>query len=398
MKKSVSILIILTFVFALVFFCGGNVLAKNPKLPNMLRIWTHGSGTTGYYSAMGMGPVIQERTGMLVRLVPAESDVARFMGAKQLAKGSQSSVLLLTDASTWTASRAALDFAAPQWGPQKVRLIYGGTGLHMGVMTRADSGIKVMSDLKGKRWPRLLGYPAVDLFHNAFLAFGGLTNDDVKLVTYSSWSDAMRSVLRGECDATGTTFTTAAAVETAAGPHGIYHIPMPPDDKKAWDRFHEYMPFAHPHLNTRGGGLSPENPHHGMSYREPYSGYAHVPDEVVYAFAKAAYEGYDDFKDKHSDLVDFSPDCTVEHITEYPIPMHPGSIKFFKEIGKWNDKAQKWQEERLLLEEEIEKAWLEAPFAAEKVGINLGGKGWVDFWEKFRNERLSKLDLKYAYK
>ena len=363
------------------------------KLPQSLRIWTYGTASASYYACMGMAPTIQKITGMTVRVLPAGTDPARFAALK---KG-EGDMVLISDSSYWSASRGYLDYANPEWGPQKLRLVYGGQIFNMGVMTTADSGIKAMSDIKGKKFPYVPGNPSGNLFNGAFLAFGGLTWDDVRIIRLGSWDDAMRSVVRGQCDAAGTTFTTAACTETAAGPRGIYLIPMPFTDKQAWARLKAVMPFARPHLNTRGPGLSSQRTHEGTGYRNPFASYDSLPDDVAYAFAKAAYNGYEEFKDKFVDLKDFSPDCVVENITDYVLPLHPGSIRFFKEIGKWTDKAQKWQEERLLIEKELERLWVEAPSAAVTKGIKLGDKSWPEFWEAFSKEKMGKLKLVYAF-
>ena len=385
---------VLLVVFSIGLFVNEGAQAKDElKLPSVLRIWTYGTGSTGYYCSMGMAPSISKLTGMTVRVIPGGTGMGRLSA---LIRG-EGELLLVSSSSYWCASRGYLDYADPKWGPQKLRLVYGGQSFNMGVMVRGDSGIKVMSDLKGKRFPYTPGNPTGNLFQEAYLAFGGLTWKDVKVIKIGSWSDAMRSVVRGECDGTGTTFTTAAARETAAGPHGIYYIPMPHKDKKAWARYQKVMPFSHPHMNTRGPGLSEKNPHEGNSYRQPYAAYADLPDDIAYAFAKAAYEGYDQFKDRHTDLVDFDQKCTIENITDYSLPMHPGAIKFFKEIGKWTDKAQKWQEERLLVEKTIDALWYDAPMEAQKAGIKVGKKGWPEFWRQLSEKKLAGLKLRYAY-
>ena len=395
MKRSFTtkVLVFALFIAGLLFVQWTQ--AQSPAgLPKVLRIWTYGTGSTSYYNSMGMAQTIGKLSGMTVRVMPAGTDTARFAALK---KG-EGDMVLISDSSYWSASRGYLDYADPAWGPQKLRMVYGGQKFNMGVMTTANSGIKKMSDIKGKRFPYVPGNPAGNLFNQAFLAYGGLNWSDVRVVRFGSWDDAMRSVVRGQSDACGTTLTTAACIETAAGPKGIYLIPMPPDEKEAWARFHSVMPFGQPNLNKRGGGVSPDRPHQGCGYHSPYASYDSLPDQIAYAFAKAAYNGYEEFKDRHVDLKEYSPESVSEHmITDYVLPMHPGSIKFFKEIGKWSGKMQQWQEERLLIEKELLKLWSEASAAATAKGIKVGDKEWPDFWQAFSREKVGKLKFRFAF-
>lgn len=395
-KTDIRIITFLAFLLIILgLFSIKEGLTQTPQeLPKVLRIWTYGTGSTSYYNSMGMSQTIQKLSGMTVRVMPAGTDTARFAALK---KG-EGDMVLISDSSYWSASRGYLDYADPAWGPQKLRMVYGGQIFNMGVMTTADSGIKKMSDIRGKRFPYVPGNPAGNLFNQGYLAYGGLNWSDVKIVRFGSWDDAMRSVVRGQSDACGTTLTTAACIETAAGPKGIYLIPMPPDDKEAWARLQSVTPFARPNLNKRGGGVSPDHPHQGSGYHSPYASYDSLPEQIAYAFAKAAYNGYEEFKNRHVDLKEYGPESVSEDmITDYVLPMHPGCIKFLKEIGKWSGKMQQWQEERLLIEKELLKLWSEAPAAAAAKGIKVGDKEWPDFWQAFSREKIGKFKFRYAY-
>ena len=369
---------------------------KQSKLPDIIRIWTYGTGSTGYYSAMGIAGTATNILGVDVRSMGAPTDITRY---DALRKG-MGEFVLISSISYWLASRGYLDYADPaNWGPQRLRLVYGGQNFHMGVMTHADSGIKTMSDLKGKRFPYAPGNPVGNRFNLAFLRFGNLTWDDVKKINFASWSDCMRSVVKGDCDAAGTTLTTAAARETAASPRGIYVIPMPFEDKEGWKRVRDECPVIQQHYATRGAGASPQKPVPNVSYKQPFACYDKLSDDVAYAFVKALWEGYEDFKGKTADLIDWDHNCTLGkgHLEQYSIPLHEGAIRFFKEKGLWTERTEKWQQERLMIESKVHTLWAIAPEIAKREGISVGQKGWDEWWEKYCRSELAKLELKYAY-
>src|SRR5690606_25823639 len=69
-------------------------------------------------------------------------------------------------------------------------------------ITRADSGIKSVEDMKGKRV--VTAFRAIASFYRfnqAILATGGLTEKDVDAVTMTSVPDSIRAVVEGQVDA-----------------------------------------------------------------------------------------------------------------------------------------------------------------------------------------------------
>lgn len=57
---------------------------------------------------------------------------------------------------------------------------------------------------------------------------------------------------------------------------------------------------------------------------------AHVPDDVVYEITKAMYENTAFLLSVHGSLKDMKPENALKGIT---IPLHPGAIKYYEEIG-----------------------------------------------------------------
>jgi len=68
------------------------------------------------------------------------------------------------------------------------------------------------------------------------------------------------------------------------------------------------------------------------------------PEEGVYQIVKALFEHYDDFKLVHK----AARHWTVKNsLTKFHIPLHPGAIKYFRQIGAWTSEYEKRQRDLL---------------------------------------------------
>lgn len=60
---------------------------------------------------------------------------------------------------------------------------------------------------------------------------------------------------------------------------------------------------------------------------------ASVPDDVVYTITKAIMENVDKLKKIHSALEDFDPKLAADPVLNGNCPMHPGAVRYYKEVG-----------------------------------------------------------------
>ncbi len=125
--------------------------------------------STAYASGMAMLKTITEKTGVQFRMIGD----AKTSGRAAMLKDRVVSVL-------WMPTRQAVialsgKFEYEKWGPQSIRCVWNGGELPQGLAVRANSGIKTLADLKGKRVPKFPGDPSADLFYiEAPLAFANL--------------------------------------------------------------------------------------------------------------------------------------------------------------------------------------------------------------------------------
>lgn len=339
------IVLILSLALTLSAACPAPAPPPVKPLPKLISITAYKVGAAGYVFTSGLAEAITQLTDMEVRVEPGGTDAERLEPVR-----TKISEFTVVTHGTGTFACLAWDlFAKPEWGVQRLRLVSMGPVMPIGMFTRADSGIKTTSDLKGKRLAWLEGSPAVTLGNEGMLAFAGLTWDDVTKVPYGSYSATTKGVLEGTCDATISGVTATTPMEVAASPHGVHWLPLPPEDKEGWARLLKVAPYYLPVTATVGAGLSEAKPWIGSGY--PYSMFAYdfQDEHLVYTVTKAIAEGYDIFKGVHPHLKDWTLDLStdISLLEKVVIPYHPAAIKYFKEVGKWTAEHEAWQQELL---------------------------------------------------
>jgi hypothetical protein len=317
----------------------------------MLSCTTYSVGSTGYTISMGLMEAIQTNEGIKVKVVPAGTDTSKILPLKL----GMMELSLFTGAGQYYAIYGEGDFSSEKWGPQPLRLVYAcPDGAIAGMMVRGDSGIETLSDLEGKRVAAIPGSPACQALHEGYLAFAGLDWDDVKKVEVSSWGSAWKAVIDGSVDTAHCLLNSSTALELAASPHGIHWLPAPEDNNEGWTRLNEHCPYLRPYSATEGAGASPENPAQIASYYYGLVCYPDLDENTVYRLTKGIWQGYDIYAQKHPSLKRWDHEGALK--TESLLsPYHPGSVKFFKEIGVWEEKHEKRQRELLKREKEREE-------------------------------------------
>ncbi len=319
--------------------------AETKPLPKMISITTYGVGTAGYVFSSGLAEAITKISGIQVRIEPTGTDASRTMPVRS--RNAEFSI-----ATHATATFALLPgdvFETPEWGPQPFRLVSMGPVMGIGMWTKGNSGIKTMAQLKGKRVASIKGSPGVTLGTEGCMAFGGLTWNDVKNIPFGSLSASMKGVVEGTVDSAFSGCTATTPMELTATPAGIYWIPTPAEDKEGWARLVKVAPYMLPGRFTEGAGITEANPWFGCGY--PYSIFAYdfQDENLVYTVTKSIAEGYDVMQGIHPHLKKWTlaVSTDVSFLEKIIIPYHAGSIKYFKEVGKWTARHQAWQDKVL---------------------------------------------------
>jgi len=81
------------------------------------------------------------------------------------------------------------------------------------------------------------------------------------------------------------------------------------------------------------GGLYPNNPNPTNTYgvQATVITSAKVPADVVYAFTKAVFDNFDEFKKLHPALANLKPEEMLKN--GLSVPLHEGAVRYYKEKG-----------------------------------------------------------------
>lgn len=351
------------------------VTETDKELPELISLAAFGEGSSGYIIGEGIIRAIEKGTGVKTRQIPSGTDPGRIDPVRK----QDVHLAMLTATSLYMANTGLEDFAVSEWGPQPFRGVWTGGDGYYGVFTRADSDIYTAADLKGKRLPIVPGSPFVDQPIKAYMAYAGLDPiNDATWVTYSSYSDEMRGVLEGALDA-GYADTTASTLYDLEASFGIRWVSLEPIDEDRWAQtIGRICPhYSKPTKVTRGAGLSEDNP--VTMFGGPYAiiTYPWLTENVAYAITKAIWENPDVYQGVSEAAASWTHEAALDLEKRQFYPVHPGSKKFFQEIGVWTDELEKWDQHTKATEEKRQAAWKKALEDGK-----VGQPGWKDEWKE----------------
>ncbi|WP_136246630.1 TAXI family TRAP transporter solute-binding subunit [Halomonas borealis] len=314
-------------------------LAKDVELPNTMAWTAYGTNSSGYAQAVAIGGMLQNQYGTAVRVLPGDNDVSRMTPLKTGRVD-----LCACGIASYYGAEGVLMFAHPDWGPQPLRVLTTSTasfGLSLAVA--GDLDVKAPADLAGKRVAYIRGDDALNKGTEAYLAFGGLTWDDVERVDYPGYGRSFDAIIAGEADASFTTTVTPPAQQLASSPRGINWPELDPDDEAAWQRMQAIAPYFRPHQVTAGaGGVSADNPVDSASYPYPIIvANSDLKGDTAYGLIKALQDNYDTYKDNAPGAAGYA--LENQDLT-WVIPFHDAVVNYYKETGVWTEAMQAHQD------------------------------------------------------
>ena len=353
--------------------------AEEVKLPANMVWVSYDVGATAYNSAVSIAATLKNKTGTEVRILPAKSDVARLTPLKD---GRAQLATLGTD--SIFSQEGVYEFGAPNLGPIPVRYValsisQGSTGL----IVAADADVKSAADLKGKRMAIVEGSPVSRRLNLSYLAFGGLDFDDVEVVEVASLKAGIDAVIDGRADTAISNTNNSDGVRVSSSNRGLTWLVTPHDDKEAWERMWKVSPWLIKHVATIG----PDVPETGLEMATLaypiFSAVDQTDEELVYNFTKALFTYYDDFKDGYPSNAGFKLDS--QRFSNVFVPIHPGAVRYYKEIGFWTPEFEARQQRNLERQALLAEAWADAK---DKAGSG-SDEDFVKAWQKIRADALA---------
>ncbi|MCB1546575.1 MAG: TAXI family TRAP transporter solute-binding subunit [Hyphomicrobiaceae bacterium] len=202
-------------------------------------------------------------------------------------------------------------------------------------MVRADSPIKSLEDLKGKRvMPTTAGGATNGLFQALFKAIG--ISDKVNY-TYGSWKETYDAFAAGAVDCIPTLLTAgnpSGTLKKLTTTHKVRILPVTPElIKKAQAINPGVMSFT---VDPKTFP-SIDKPTLMLSFGGVAATRADAPKELVYSVVKAIFENTD-YVQKTGGVA--LKDVRLDFATKYLIdsyPVHAGAAQYFKEKGVWRE-------------------------------------------------------------
>jgi TRAP transporter TAXI family solute receptor len=350
--------------------------AQDFDLPKQLSWTAYDTGSAGYNQAVAIGAALQDAAGINLRVLPGKNDVSRTEPLRQgRVQFSATGV-----GGSFMAQEGVFDFGAENWGPQPIRVLMANNGgaINLAVGVAGDLGIETYADLKGKRVAYIVGAPALNVNTEAYLAYGGLTWDDVERVDFGGFGASWTGLIEGQVDAAFASTNSGKAYEAAAGPRGLFWPPIDPDNAEGIAAMKSIAPFFLVNRASVGANIDGTDGYQGAGYPYPVLiATDTTEDDLVYNMTKAMVDLFDAYDGNAPGIGGWSID---KQQMEWVVPYHNGAIRFFKEAGVWNDAAQAHNDGLLDRQKALMAAWeaLKAEAPAD----------WESAWAERRREAL----------
>lgn len=359
-----------------------NAQKTNHPIPPLVKLGTHEVGTGGFMMAGIAAESIIEKYGNKIRSIPNGVEYSR----SRVGQLGTVDLIFHSSVQYYPLNEGLFGYDTTEWGPQPIRLIFTGEHAGMGIAVRGNSDIKTMADLKGKKFAYFPGGPGTTWRTGAVLAFAGLSYDDVDKVPFPSPPRAYSALIDGKIDATYMNVDASKAYEAISMPAGLRWLGLPFSDVEGWKRLWAKCPVPVQRLADVGAGISDKNPLECIGQLYPaFLAWPNADKDIIYFMAKAFREAYPIMAAKNKAMKRlWKPEDfwrRWEHFT-CGIPLHEAALEYYKEIGEWNDKREKIQQERLQYQATLKKLWDETVIEAGDKGLK--GRDFPKFWLKKR--------------
>lgn len=300
------------------------ILAAGPAQAQQQFINVLTGGTSGVYYPMGVA-LSQIYAKVLPNAkisVQATKASAENLNLLQAGRGEVGLTLgdALSDA--WKGNAEA-GFNTPL---KKLRGLAGVYPNYIQIVASADSGIKTLADLKGKRISVGAPKSGTELNARAIFKAAGLSYDDFAKVEYLPFGGSIELMKNRQLDATlQSAGLGVSSLRDLAASVKIIIVPIPADVvAKVGDPAYQ-------------AGLVPANTYEGQTSNVPTAfvqnflvTHAGVPVDTVYKMTKSMFENLDHMTAAHAAAKSIQK---ATALVGMPLPLHPGAEKYYREIG-----------------------------------------------------------------
>ncbi|MBA3597392.1 MAG: TAXI family TRAP transporter solute-binding subunit [Methylibium sp.] len=208
----------------------------------------------------------------------------------------------------------------------KLRALSATYNNYIQIVANADSGIRTLADLKGKRVSVGAARSGTELNARAVFRAAGLTYDDLAKVEYLPFGESVELIKNRQLDATlQSAGLGVASIRDLATSVKIVVIPVPADIVAKIGNA-AYQPGVIP-ANTYGGQTEDIPTTVIANFLVTHTG---VSDDLAYQMTKAMYENLDSLYAAHNAAKAIKRENAAKGA---PVPLHPGAERYYREVG-----------------------------------------------------------------
>jgi uncharacterized protein len=336
MRKRIPLCIYpMVLVFAtLMFFLSPTQIGAQTAVS----LGTSSVGARFHILAVGMGDVVSRHSKLNVTVEPIGGSDAniRALKAKRI------DMALTNSLAATHGFRGSGSFKKE--GKTPVRLILQGGLAARALVARADRGIHSPADLKGKKIQgRRRALADLEIVLKQILKVYGIPESSVTIYSHSDTNEEVEALRLGTADAAmmplGSPKTSSPPIRRLAETVPLVIVDLGRDKIPAILENPELAGYAAATI-YKGAIKGMDRDVTSLALGEYLVGRADLSDELVYQFTKTFFTNVKDFHAVHSSAKEYTMDASLENPT---IPFHPGAIRYYKEIGRWNEAMEKLQ-------------------------------------------------------
>ena len=208
----------------------------------------------------------------------------------------------------------------------KLRGLSGTYNNYIQIVANADSGIKTLADLKGKRISVGAAKSGTELNARAIFKAAGINYADLAKVEYLAFGESVELMKNRQLDATlQSAGLGVASIRDLATAVNITVIPVPADVvAKVGDAAYQVAVIP---ANTYTGQTTDIATAAIPNFLITHAG---VSDELAYQMTKSMYENLDTLYAAHNSAKVIKRENAIKGM---PVPLHPGAARYYKEVG-----------------------------------------------------------------
>jgi hypothetical protein len=294
-------------------------LAQQQQFVNVLT-----GGQSGIYYPLGVA--LSQAYGKVLPAtkisVQATKASAENLNLLQQGKGEVAFALGDSVSDAWKGDEEA-GFKTPL---KKLRAIAGLYPNYIQIIANAESGIKTIADLKGKRISVGAPKSGTELNARAILKAAGLTYKDFAKVEYLGFGESVELMKNRQLDVTlQSVGLGAASIRDLAISINIIMVSVPAEVvAKVGDAAYQVAIIP---ADTYKGQTAPVPT---VAIKNILVTHEGVPVDTVYAMTKSMYDNLDGLIAAHTAAKGI---VKKDAVAGLPIPLHPGAEKYYREAG-----------------------------------------------------------------